>query len=68
LKGLQKLVEFKDQQNDLVILKELIKELLKSRANYRCMQCGFKSSQLLWLCPACKRWNEIKPVYDKLLT
>lgn len=66
LKGLQKLVEFKEQQNDLVILKELIKNLLKNMPHYRCIQCGFKSNQLLWLCPGCKSWSKIKPVYDKI--
>lgn len=66
LRGLQRLVEFKDQQNDLIILTELIKNLLKNMAHYRCVQCGFKSNQLLWLCPGCKSFGEIKPVYDKL--
>ncbi len=66
LKGLQKLVEFKEQQNDLVILTELIKNLLKNMPHYRCIQCGFKSNQLLWQCPGCKSWSEIKPVYDKI--
>lgn len=66
LRGLQKLVEFKEQQNDLVILRELIKNLLKNTAHYRCVQCGFKSNQLLWACPSCKSWSEIKPVYDKI--
>lgn len=62
LKGLLCLIEFKNQQNDLVILKEIINNILKTIPNYRCVQCGFKSNTLLWLCPGCKSWSEIKPV------
>jgi lipopolysaccharide biosynthesis regulator YciM len=48
--------------NDLPIVKDLIQNILKNMPHYRCGQCGFKSNQLLWLCPGCKSWNEIKPV------
>jgi lipopolysaccharide biosynthesis regulator YciM len=62
LKGLQYLIDLREQQNGTLILKEIIKNLLKSIPHYRCVQCGFKSNGLIWLCPGCQQWGEIKPV------
>lgn len=71
LMGLQELIELQlhaltdvTQQNDLLILQELVKHLLLNRANYRCVQCGFKSNSLLWWCPGCRGWSLIKPVAE----
>ncbi|MGI9307689.1 MAG: hypothetical protein ACR2P6_00425 [Gammaproteobacteria bacterium] len=31
---------------------------------YRCGNCGYDTSALLWQCPACRNWESIKPVED----
>jgi lipopolysaccharide assembly protein B len=36
--------------------------LVRKRYGYRCTRCGFQLRTLLWLCPSCKRWNEVKPL------
>jgi lipopolysaccharide biosynthesis regulator YciM len=71
LTGLQQLIALQlhtavdvAQQNDLLILQELIKHLLLNYPHYRCMQCGFKSNLLLWLCPGCRSWSQIKPTAE----
>jgi lipopolysaccharide assembly protein B len=71
LTGLQQLISLQlhtavdtAQQNDLLILQELVKHLLLSYPHYRCMQCGFKSNTLLWLCPGCRSWSQIKPTAE----
>jgi lipopolysaccharide assembly protein B len=35
--------------------------LVRKRHGYRCGRCGFRARTLHWLCPSCKRWNEVKP-------
>ena len=65
LKGLEYLAAWhleETQQNEWLILKNLIHHLLRSHPNYRCAKCGFKSNALLWLCPSCKSWSQIKPL------
>lgn len=68
LRGLQRLialqleiVEEKTHKN-LLLLKELIANLLKNKPIYRCLNCGFSSKLLHWLCPTCRRWNMVKPI------
>lgn len=68
LRGLQRLialqlevVEEKTHKN-LLLLKELIANLLKNKPIYRCLNCGFSSKLLHWLCPTCRKWNMVKPI------
>lgn len=68
LRGLQRLialqlevVEEKTHKN-LLLLKELIANLLKNKPIYRCLNCGFNSKLLHWLCPTCRKWNMVKPI------
>lgn len=49
------------EKNKLVILKALVGKLVKNKPLYRCLQCGFNSKILDWLCPACRNWSTIKP-------
>lgn len=70
LEGLQYLINLQQksshtlEKEDLLILKNLVLSLLKNRFRYRCTQCGFKSINLLWLCPGCRTWGRIKSVQD----
>ena len=41
---------------------ELIEKLVVNKPLYRCQACGFAGRTLQWQCPACKRWDMIKPI------
>jgi len=64
LKGLIYLIDLKtiSENKNFDILKKIIEAMLKTMSRYRCSQCGFKTNQLIWLCPGCKEWSVIKPV------
>lgn len=68
LRGLQQLitlqleiVEEKSREN-LLLLQELSAGLLKNKPIYRCVNCGFSSKILHWLCPTCRNWSSVKPI------
>ena len=35
--------------------------LLAAHSAYRCRQCGFGSGALMWQCPSCRSWGQLKP-------
>lgn len=46
--------ELKDVEN-------VINSIAERRAQYKCVQCGFKAQTMHWLCPSCNSWGSIKP-------
>ena len=36
--------------------------LISSTHRYRCNECGYVTSQLLWQCPSCRNWETVTPV------
>lgn len=50
-------------KEDLHILQNLMKKILKDRPDYQCTSCGFSGRALHWHCPGCKQWSTIKPAY-----
>ena len=46
---------------DLALLSGIIERLMEQQQGYSCLHCGFSGNTLHWLCPACQRWNTIKP-------
>jgi lipopolysaccharide biosynthesis regulator YciM len=64
LKGLIHLIDLKTnyENKNYDILRNIIETMIKTLSRYRCIQCGFKTNQLIWLCPGCKEWSTIKPV------
>lgn len=50
-------------KQDLLILQNMINKLLADKPDYQCVTCGFSGKVLHWLCPGCKQWSSIKPVY-----
>lgn len=68
LRGLQYLIELQlavtqtDAQANLLVLHEVLIRLLKNKPVYRCIQCGFSSRIIHWLCPSCKHWNTVRPI------
>jgi lipopolysaccharide biosynthesis regulator YciM len=67
LRGLTYLVDFHLSRTagmvreDLLMLKQLMGNLLISKPTYQCVQCGFGCKHLLWQCPSCRTWGQIKP-------
>ena len=49
-------------QENLVLLKSMLDSLALNQRSYRCVECGFKGTQLHWLCPQCQCWETVKPV------
>ncbi|MCL4316059.1 MAG: lipopolysaccharide assembly protein LapB [Gammaproteobacteria bacterium] len=68
VRGLDHLIEIKlshadtEVRDNLLILKDLTSQLMRSKPLYSCTQCGFTGKALHWQCPSCKRWNTIKPL------
>lgn len=50
-------------RDDLLILQGLTKKLLADKPDYQCTSCGFSGKSLHWLCPGCKQWSSVKPMY-----
>jgi lipopolysaccharide biosynthesis regulator YciM len=69
LRGLDRLIELYltisegDAKDKLLLLKDLVRTLLANKPAYRCQDCGFSSSNLYWICPGCKHWSSVRPLY-----
>jgi lipopolysaccharide assembly protein B len=50
-------------KDDLLILRDLVGQLLKTKPVYKCGHCGFSGKTLYWQCPGCKEWNTVKPIH-----
>ena len=72
LRGVAKFVELhssseggsRDDQSKapLELLQTLLEQLLASKPQYQCQQCGFAGKHLHWLCPGCKQWGQVKAI------
>jgi lipopolysaccharide biosynthesis regulator YciM len=51
-------------KEDLRILQNLVKKVLKNKPDYRCTRCGFSGKSLHWQCPGCKQWSTVKPIHS----
>lgn len=49
-------------KENLVLLKSMLDSLALNQPSYRCVECGFKGTQLHWLCPQCRCWETVKPI------
>lgn len=49
-------------KDNLSLLKSILNTISISQPNYRCKNCGFKGTQLHWLCPQCRCWETVKPI------
>lgn len=69
LRGLDRLIDLYftisegDAKDKLLLLRSLVATLLAEKPSYRCIDCGFATSTLYWLCPGCKHWNTVRPTY-----
>lgn len=68
VRGLDRLIELNlahseaAARENLLILRDLVKQLLAGKPIYKCSQCGFMGKSMHWQCPGCKNWNTVKPI------
>ncbi len=48
-------------RDSLVLLQRLVNSRIKQSFDYRCTNCGYQSHKLIWCCPSCRQWEQIKP-------
>jgi lipopolysaccharide biosynthesis regulator YciM len=69
LRGMKRLIQLHllnaetQARENLMMLQDLTKSLLKNKPIYRCRQCGFNGGVLYWQCPGCKSWSTVKPIH-----
>jgi lipopolysaccharide biosynthesis regulator YciM len=54
-----------DQKPELEIIIRLLNENTREHSMYYCRECGFKTRQYFWHCPACNEWETYPPVRGK---
>jgi len=50
-------------RDNLAILRSFTEALVADKPVYRCEECGFSGKKLHWLCPSCKQWGSVIPIY-----
>lgn len=48
----------------LYLLQEQLQQLVADMPAWQCGHCGFRGNLLHWLCPGCRQWNTLRPVWD----
>jgi lipopolysaccharide biosynthesis regulator YciM len=65
LKSLDQLLQaramLQDEQHDLQLMQQTVRNAIGDRAAYYCDQCGFRAKQYHWQCPACNAWESLPP-------
>lgn len=65
LKSLDQLLQARaivdDNQQDLQLMQQTVRNAIGDRAAYFCDQCGFRAKQYHWQCPACNAWESLPP-------
>ena len=41
---------------------KVLKENIEGKAQYQCTNCGFEMKSLMWHCPSCSQWGNVKHV------
>lgn len=74
LEGLQKLLGLQINGVDdefarsLASARVLISKILNKSFEHQCNHCGFESKNHYWMCPSCKKWDKIKPIYTSAVS
>lgn len=68
LRGLLRLIEMNDpeprgEDPQSRLVSRVGDMLLEDKPTYQCNRCGFGGQQLHWMCPSCKHWETVEPVY-----
>jgi len=48
-----------DNQQDIQLMQQTVRNAIGDRAAYHCDQCGFRAKQYHWQCPACNAWESL---------
>lgn len=68
LQGLDLLIEQQqaalhgEARENLLLLRQLVSDILKNKAVYRCHACGFSGMHMHWLCPKCLAWDSVRRI------
>ena len=49
-----------DAIQQLMVVRQHLRDILKENIKYQCQHCGFCSLQLLWRCPSCHQWASLR--------
>ena len=49
----------KQNNQDIQLMQQTVRNAIGSRAAYHCDQCGFRAKQHHWQCPACNAWEAL---------
>ncbi|MCZ6709886.1 MAG: hypothetical protein O7B25_05960, partial [Gammaproteobacteria bacterium] len=50
------------QVEQLALVRGFSQSLLQRQPTHRCNNCGFSGHSLIWQCPSCRTWGNIKPI------
>ncbi len=56
------------RQKTVARMRRGLAALISATHRYRCSECGYVTSQLLWQCPSCRSWETVVPVGRLSLT
>jgi lipopolysaccharide assembly protein B len=48
-----------DNQKDIQLMQQTVRNAIGDRVAYHCDQCGFSAKQYHWQCPACNAWESL---------
>jgi len=46
----------------LECFKRLTEKLVEVKSPYKCNNCGYRARSIYWQCPACRKWDTVKPI------
>ncbi|MGK2960039.1 MAG: lipopolysaccharide assembly protein LapB [Candidatus Malihini olakiniferum] len=49
-------------KESLLVLRDMVREQIRTKPRYSCQKCGFTSQSLYWHCLSCRSWASIKPI------
>ena len=49
-------------KESLQLLRDMVRQQIRTKPRYRCMKCGFTAHTMYWHCPSCRAWATIKPI------
>lgn len=49
-------------KENLALLYNMVGSRIQNSFHYRCLNCGYQSHRLMWLCPSCRQWEKVKPI------
>lgn len=51
-----------ENKTKLECFKLLTGKLVEVKSAFKCNQCGYRARSIYWQCPACKKWDTVKPI------